>query len=124
VLERLEQTAAHARSEQWSYERFLETLLEAEVFDRDASSAGQRTRHAQLPARETLEGFDWQAQPAAERPLVIRLRQLAWDEEHANVCFLGPPGPGSHCPPRRGHCSNSPASVPEPESSAHCGARW
>ncbi|MDQ3381942.1 MAG: hypothetical protein M3546_16790 [Actinomycetota bacterium] len=30
VLERLEQTAALARVEQWPYEQFLEALLEAE----------------------------------------------------------------------------------------------
>ena len=36
VLERLEQTAALAREQDWPYERFLETLLEAEVFARDA----------------------------------------------------------------------------------------
>jgi len=33
-------------------------------------------------------------QPAAERPLVYHLAQLAWIEEHANVCLLGPPGTG------------------------------
>ena len=37
VLERLEQTAERARQEQWPYEQFLEALLEAEVFARDAS---------------------------------------------------------------------------------------
>ena len=37
VLERLEQTAERARAEQWPYEQFLESLLEAEVFARDAS---------------------------------------------------------------------------------------
>ena len=46
------------------------------------------------PQRKTLEDFDWQAQPAAERPLVMHLAQLAWIDEHANVCFLGPPSTG------------------------------
>jgi DNA replication protein DnaC/transposase len=94
VLERLEQTAERARAEEWPYEQFLEALLEAEVFARDASGARQRIRHAQFPAQKTLEDFDWQAQPAAERPLVMNLAQLAWIEERANVCFLGPPGTG------------------------------
>ena len=31
VLERLEQTATLAREQEWPYERFLETLLEAEA---------------------------------------------------------------------------------------------
>ena len=113
VLERLEQTAERARAESWPYEQFLEALLEAEVFARDASGARQRIRHAAFPARKTLEDFDWQAQPAAERPLVTHLAQLAWIDEHANVCFFGPPGPGSHCPPRLTHWANSPASAPE-----------
>ncbi len=53
-----------------------------------------RIRHAAFPALKTLEDFDWTAQPSAERPLVLHLAQLAWIEEHANVCFLGPPGTG------------------------------
>ena len=57
VLERLEQTAARAREEGWPYEQFLETLLEAEVFARDASGARQRIRHAAFPAHKTLGGL-------------------------------------------------------------------
>jgi DNA replication protein DnaC len=94
VLERLAQTAERARAEQWPYEQFLESLLEAEVFARDASGARMRIRHAGFPALKTLEDFDWAAQPSAERPLVLHLAQLAWIEEHGNVCFLGPPGTG------------------------------
>jgi DNA replication protein DnaC len=94
VLERLEQTAERARAEQWPYEQFLESLLEAEVFARDASGARMRIRHASFPALKTFEDFDWTAQPSAERPLVLHLAQLAWLEERANVCFLGPPGTG------------------------------
>ena len=94
VLERLEQTAERARAEQWPYEQFLESLLEAEVFARDASGARMRIRAAGFPALKTLEDFDWTAQPSAERPLLLHLAQLAWIEERANVCFLGPPGTG------------------------------
>jgi DNA replication protein DnaC len=94
IGERLEQTAERARQEEWPYERFLEALLEAEVFARDASGARQRIRHAAFPARKTLEDFDFAAQPTAERPLVMHLAQLAWVAEHSNVLFFGPPGTG------------------------------
>jgi DNA replication protein DnaC len=94
VLERLEQTAERARAESWPYEQFLESLLEAEVFARDASGARMRIRHAGFPALKTLDDFDWTAQPSAEKPLLLHLAQLAWIEEQANVCFLGPPGTG------------------------------
>jgi len=98
VLERLEQTAALAREQSWPYERFLETLLEAEVFARDASGARMRIRHAGFPALKSLDDFDWSAQPSAEKPLVLHLAQLAWVEERANVCVFGPPGTGkTHC---------------------------
>ena len=94
IGERLEQTATTAREEKWSYERFLEVLLEAEVFARDASGSRNRIRHAAFPAHKTLEDFDFTAQPAAERPLLMHLAQLDWISEHANVCFFGPPGTG------------------------------
>jgi DNA replication protein DnaC len=98
VLERLEQTAATAREEGWPYEQFLEVLLEAEVFARDASGSRNRIRHAAFPAHKTLEDFDFTAQPAAEKPLIFHLAQLAWTAEHKNVCFFGPPGTGkTHC---------------------------
>ena len=113
VLERLEQTAARAREEQWPYEQFLEALLEAEVFARDASGARQRIRHAAFPAHKTLEDFDCAAQPGAEKPVILHLAQLAWVQEHANVCFFGPPGPVSHCPPGRRHWSKSPVAPPD-----------
>jgi len=94
IGERLAATAERAREEKWPYEQFLEVLLEAEVFAREASGARQRTRHAGFPAHKTLEDFDFTAQPSAERPLVMHLGQLAWIEEHANVCLIGNPGTG------------------------------
>ncbi len=94
IAERLVATAERARDEQWPYEQFLETLCEAEVFAREASGARTRTRTAAFPAHKTLEDFDFTAQPSAERPLVMHLAQLAWIEEHANVCLIGPPGTG------------------------------
>jgi DNA replication protein DnaC len=94
VRERLQATAERAREEGWAYEQFLEVLLEAEIFARDASGARQRIRHAAFPAHKTLEDFDFTAQPTAEKPLVLHLAQLAWIHEHANVCLIGPPGTG------------------------------
>jgi DNA replication protein DnaC len=94
IAERLSVTAERARAEGWAYEQFLEALLEAEVFARDASGARSRIRSAGFPALKSLEDFDWAAQPSAERPLVEHLAGLTWIAEAANVCFLGPPGTG------------------------------
>ena len=97
ILERLASTAERARAEGWPYEQFLEALCEAEVFAREASGARTRIRTAGFPAPKTLEDFDFAAQPGAERPLIQHLAQLAWIEEAANVCLIGPPGRGSRC---------------------------
>ncbi len=94
IAERLGRTAERARQEEWPYEQFLEVLLEAEVFARDASGARSRIRSAGFPARKTLEDFDFSAQPCAERPLLMHLAQLAWVEERSNVLLFGPPGTG------------------------------
>jgi len=93
----LPKLADRARAEQWPYEQFLEALLEAEVFARDASGARQRIRHAALPAHKTLEDFDFTAQSGAERPLILHLTQLAWITEHRNLCLFRPPDRVSQC---------------------------
>jgi DNA replication protein DnaC len=92
IAERLQSPAERARAEGWAYEQFLEALCEAEVFAREASGARQRIRATGFPAPKTLEDFDFAAQPGAERPLIRHLAQLAWIDEAATVCFLGPPG--------------------------------
>jgi IstB-like ATP binding protein len=91
ILDRLQATAERARAEGWPYEQFLEALGDAEVFAREASGARQRIRAAGFPAPKTLEDFDFAANPGAERPLITHLAQLAWIEEAATVCLIGPP---------------------------------
>ena len=63
VLERLERTAATAREEGWPYEQFLEVLLEAEVFARDAS--GSRTGSATPRSQPTRR---WRTSTSAPSP--------------------------------------------------------
>jgi hypothetical protein len=36
--------------------------------------------------------IDFNAQPGAEKPVILHLAQLAWIAEHSNVCCFGPPG--------------------------------
>ena len=74
VLERLEQTAARARDEQWPYEQFLEALLEAEVFARDAS--GARSASATPPSRPTRHSRTSTSRPSPEPPPVAELIPL------------------------------------------------
>jgi DNA replication protein DnaC len=95
--------ADRAREEEWSHERFLEAVLSTEVLSRESHGGESRIRAARFPARKTLEEFDFTFQRSVKRQVVEHLGQL--DFLHARECIvcLGPPGPGSHCPPRARH---------------------
>ena len=83
-----------ARAEEWSYERFVQTLLETEVSARDSHGGEARIRQARFPARKTLEEFDFTFQRSAKKTVIEHLGQL--DFLHAKDCIvaLGPPGTG------------------------------
>ena len=49
-----------------------------------------RIRHAAFPAHKTLEDFDFTAQPAAEKPLIFHLAQLAWASRAHERLLLRP----------------------------------
>src|SRR5215208_412214 len=82
----LPKLADRAREEQWSYERFAEALLSTEVSSRESHGGESRVKAARLPARKTLEEFDFTFQRSVKRQVVEHLGQL--------VVLLGPPGTG------------------------------
>jgi hypothetical protein len=105
----LPKLADRAREEQWSYERFAEILLGTEVSSRESHGGESRIKAARFPARKTLEEFDFTFQRSVRKTVVEHLGQLDFLHSRENVILLGPPTPWSHCPPRCGHWSNSPA---------------
>jgi DNA replication protein DnaC len=106
----LPQVADRARQESWSYERFAEVLLGAEVSARDSHGGENRIKAARFPARKTLEDFDFTFQRSVKKPVIEHLGQLDFLHGKENVILLGPPDLVSHCPLRVFHCANSPAS--------------
>jgi hypothetical protein len=67
VLERLDETAERARTEQWPYEQFLQALLEAEVFARMSRAvvASTASRSPRLAARVNRRMAVTASRPAA-----------------------------------------------------------
>jgi DNA replication protein DnaC len=94
IAEALSQLADRARAESWTYERFLEELLEREVFARQQQGGETRIRAARFPARKTVDGFDFGYQTSVRRQVVLHLASLTFITAHENVVFLGPPGTG------------------------------
>jgi DNA replication protein DnaC len=90
----LPKLADRARSEEWSYERFLETVLQTEQASRDAHGGEARIKQARFPARKTLEEFDFSFQRSVQKTLLPHLGQLDFLEARDNVVLLGPPGTG------------------------------
>ena len=94
----LPKLADRARAEEWSYERFVQMLLETEVSARDSHGGEARIRQARFSARKTLEEFDFTFQRSVKKTVIEHLGQL--DFLHAKDCIvaLGPPGTGkTHC---------------------------
>ena len=86
--------ADRARQEEWSYERFVQTLLETEVSARDSHGGEARIRQARFPARKTLEEFDFTFQRSVKKTVIEHLGQLDFLHARENVILLGPPGTG------------------------------
>jgi DNA replication protein DnaC len=109
----LPRLADRAREHGWSYERFAEVLLATEVSARESHGGEGRIKAARFPARKTLEEFDFTFQRSVKKQVIEHLGQLDFLHERSNIVALGPPDPGSHCPPGRGHCSLSPRVPPD-----------
>jgi DNA replication protein DnaC len=105
--------AERARAEEWSYEAFAAALLATEHASREAHGGEGRIRAARFPARKTLQEFDLTFQRSVRKQVIEHLGQLDFLRAREHLVALGPPGPGSHCPPRCGHWSNSPAPSPD-----------
>ena len=90
----IDRLAQRARSEGWTHKEFLAACLEREVAARQDHGGEGRIRAARLPARKTLEDFDYSFQRSLKRDLVAHLGTLDFVAERSNVVFLGPPGTG------------------------------
>jgi DNA replication protein DnaC len=66
----LPKLADRARTEDWSYERFAEALLQTEHASREAHGGEGRIKAARFPARKTLEEFDFTFQRSVKKTVV------------------------------------------------------
>jgi DNA replication protein DnaC len=83
-----------ARLHSLTYESFLRRVLTMEIEGRKLAAQQQRLKAARLPARKTLEAFDFAFQPALNERQLWELADLAFIKTHTNLVFLGPPGVG------------------------------
>ncbi len=94
-----------AKTQRWSPEDFLRTLVEAEITARDESNARGRLKAAAFPVAKTIEHFDV-AVSSVPRATFDYLASLEWIAARENVCLVGPAGTGkSHLLVALGHAA-------------------
>ena len=94
-----------AKTQRWSPEDFLRTLVEAEITARDESNARGRLKAAAFPVAKTLDEFDVSASSVPKATLDY-LSSLEWIAAKENVCLVGPAGTGkSHLLVALGHAA-------------------
>lgn len=94
IRDSAQRLADTAREQGWSHEDYLAAVLAREVAARDAHGAEARIRRAGLPARKTLEDFDFTHAPDLDRELITHLGMADFVAAKSNVVLLGPPGTG------------------------------
>ena len=90
-----EKIAARCDKEGWPAARFLATLAEHELAERDRRRLERHLGEAKLLPGKTLATYDFEAVPMVSKAQVMALcAGDAWLEQGANLILLGPPGGG------------------------------
>lgn len=90
----LPQVLERARTEQWTYETFLQQALGSEVEGREQKALARRLKAARIPCKKTLDGFEFAFQPSLSERRLRELADLSFVRTCTNLVFLGPPGTG------------------------------
>ncbi|MFJ9370486.1 IS21-like element helper ATPase IstB [Nocardia sp. NPDC101769] len=96
---------AVAKTQRWTPEEVLRTLLDTELAARDASNTRNRLKAAAFPITKTLDGFDVTASSIPQATFDY-LASLEWVATQQNLALIGPPGTGkSHTLIGLGHAA-------------------
>lgn len=94
-----------AKTQRWTPEEFLRTLVEAEIDARDESNLRARLKAAGFPVVKRLDDFKVQDSSVPQATFDY-LASLEWIRAHENLCAVGPAGTGkSHLLLAVGHAA-------------------
>ena len=111
VRRRFKTMAAEALREQQTPVAYLAALLEAEMAERAERREKRRLIDARFPQIKRLQDFRFADNPTVPQATIAALAEGSWIDDRESVILIGDSDPGSHCPPRCRHWSNSPAFV-------------
>lgn len=96
---------ATAKTQRWSPEALLRTLVEEEIAAREEANRRNRLRQAAFPMPKSLEDFDVAAS-SIKAATYDYLATLEWVGRAENLCLVGPAGTGkSHVLIALGHAA-------------------
>lgn len=72
----------------------VELFLREELRLKEDHKREVRFKRSRLPARKSLDEFDFGFQPSVSRQVVLNLMDMAWLDQAFNVCLLGPTSTG------------------------------
>jgi DNA replication protein DnaC len=89
-----DKVAQRCAAENVDHLAFLLQLCELELIERERKAAERRLKMAQFPNHKTLESFDFTAQPAVNKPLVLELVKGDYLDRRENLLLVGNSGTG------------------------------
>lgn len=78
----------------WTYEEFLQRLLEEEFLARQDSVARRRLREAKFPDVRTLDDIDWEQLKGVPKTTIQQLASCQFLNDHEDIILAGPIGTG------------------------------
>ncbi len=94
IGEHYDRIVSEANERSWSYDSFLEALLDQEIATRENSRFQRLIKQAKFPTLKTIEQFDFFQAPYLSKKEIMDLLDGQFIEDRTNVLFLGAPGTG------------------------------
>ncbi len=94
IGEHYDRIVREANERGWSYDSFLDALLDQEVATRENSRFQRLLKQAKFPTLKTIDQFDFPQAPYLSKREVMDLFDGQFIEDRANLLFLGAPGTG------------------------------
>ena len=94
LAEHMTEIIHEAQEKQPTYSEFLFSCLAKEVGERDRKSFLSRIKVAGLPARHTLDEYDFNRTEGLDGRQLRELRELTWMSRAYNLLLVGGPGTG------------------------------
>lgn len=94
ILSECEKVAQRCATDNVDHLGYLLQLCELELLDRERRASERRLKAARFPMLKTLESFDFAAQPAINKVLVLELMRCEYLDRKESVILIGNPGTG------------------------------